>query len=72
MKKKQNQFCPFGTPQRLSKAETIEISINKYVVHQSPQYTYLGVTLDYHMNLPEHLTKAFTNRFEAHAESESI
>lgn len=59
LNKGKTEFVLFGTPQRLSKAEKIEISINESVVHQSCQYTYLGVTLDHHLNLHEHLTTVF-------------
>ena len=59
LNKGKTEFVLFGTPQRLSKAEKIEIPINKSAVHESSQYTYLGVILDHHLNLHEHLTKVF-------------
>ena len=57
LNKGKTEFVLFGTLQRLSKAKKIEISINKSAVHESSQYTYLGVILDHHLNLHEHLTK---------------
>ena len=50
LNKGKTEFVLFGTPQRLSKAEKIEISINKSVVHELSQYTYLGVILEHHLN----------------------
>ncbi len=63
LNKGKTEFVLFGTPQRLSKAEKIEISINESVVHESFQYTYLGVTLDHHLNLHEHLGTIFHNLY---------
>ena len=59
LNKGKTEFVLFGASQRLSKAEKIEISINKSAVHEPSQYTYLGVILDHHLNLHEHLTKVF-------------
>ena len=59
LNKGKTELVLFGTPQRLSKAEKIEISINESVVHESFQYTYLGVTLNHHLNLHEHLSTIF-------------
>lgn len=55
--KGKTEFVLFGTPQRLSKAEKIEILINEFVVPESSQYTYFDVMQE--VRAP-HVAFAFT------------
>ena len=49
----------YGSHQKLSRMSKYEITINNSVINESSAYCYLGVTLDNHLTLQEHVNNIY-------------
>ena len=59
LKKGKTEFVLYGAHQKLSRMSKCEITINNSVINESSAYCYLGVTLDNHLTLQEHVNNIY-------------
>ena len=59
LKKGKTEFVLYGSHQKLSRMSKCEITINNSVISESSAYCYLGVTLDNHLTLQEHVNNIY-------------
>jgi hypothetical protein len=59
LKKGKTEFVLYGSQQNLRKQGTCNININAAPINEEHQYTYLGVNLDKHLTLQQHLQNTY-------------
>jgi len=59
LKKGKTEFVLYGSQQNLRKQGTCNININAAPINEEHQYTYLGVNLDKHLTLQQHLNNTY-------------
>ena len=59
LKKGKTELVLYGSHQKLSKQPKCEITINDAVINEVTSYNYLGVSLDSHLTLQEHISNIY-------------
>ncbi len=59
LKKGKTEFVLYGSHQKLSRMAKCEITINNTEINEASSYCYLGVTLDNHLTLREHVNNIY-------------
>ena len=59
LKKSKMEFVPYGSHQKLSTLSKCEITVNNTLINEASAYCYLGITLDNHLMLQEHINNIY-------------